>query len=215
MITISQAVRESIERSPFLTEVLSEGLANTTEVARKLRPDIEKRLYQKVTDASIAMALHRLSKELKRPQFGTKFLKQLSDITVRSKVIEFVFPNTPNLPRILEVLLKSIKGRKDIFLNFSQGLHESVVVVNKEFETEFLKLFKKEKPKRMDTLSVITLRLPEASLAVPGVYYPILKTLAAEGISFIEIMSVNTELSIVFNDKDVDRAFAALKRVTS
>jgi hypothetical protein len=94
-------------------------------------------------------------------------------------------------------------------------LHESVVVVNKEFEKEFLKLFKKEKPKRIDDLSVITLRLPEASLAVPGVYYPILKTLAAEGISFIEIMSVNTELSIVFSDTDVDKAFAALKRVTS
>lgn len=214
MITISQAVREILERSPFLEEVLSEGLANTTEMARRIRPEVERCLYEKVSEASIAMALHRLSKELKRPNFGGKFLKQLSDITVRSKVVEFIFPNTPNLPKIVEQLLKSMRGRKDAFLNFSQGLHESIVVINKEFEKEFLAFFKKEKPKKLENLSVITLRLPEGSLTVPGVYYPILKALASEGISFVEVMSVNTELSIVFNDADVDKAFAVLKRVT-
>ena len=216
MITITQAVREIVERSPFLEEVLSEGLANTTEIARRIKPQVEKCLYEKVTEASIAMALYRLSRDLrKRTKFGTTFLKQLSDITVRSKIVEFIFPNTQNLPKKLETLLKTAGGRKDVFFTFSQGLHESIVLINKEFEKEFLHLFKNEKPKILNSLSVITLRLPEASLAVPGVYYPILKALASEGISFVEVMSVNTELSIVFNDKDIDRAFAILKRVTN
>ncbi len=215
MITISQAVREVIEKSPFLLEVLGEGVANITEIARKIRPDVEKRLYEKVGEASIAMALRRLVKPLKRPKYGTRFLKQLSDITVRSKITEFVFSNTEHLPKMLEALLRTVKGRKDVFLNFSQGLHESVVVINQEFEKDFLKLFKKDKPKKMTDLSVITLRLPEASLAIPGVYYPILKALASEGISFVEIMSVNTEMSIVFHEADVDRAFGVLKRVTA
>lgn len=215
MITISQAVREVIERSPFLAEVLNDGLANVTQVARRIRPEIESCLYEKISEASIAMALHRLSKDLKRPNFGSRFLKQMSDITVRSRVIEFVFPNTPSLPRMLEDLLKRLRDRNDVFFNFSQGLRESIVVINKEFEKEFLALFKKERPKKLEGLSVITLRLPEESLTVPGVYYPILKALAAEGISFVEVMSVNTELSIVFHDKDVDKAFAILKKITA
>ena len=215
MIPISHAVREIIEKSPFLAEVLSEGLANTTEVARRIKPEVEKRLYEKVSEASISMALHRLSRELTRPNFGSTFLKQMSDITVRSKVVEYVFPNTSALPKVIEVVLKKIAGRNDVFFAFSQGLHESVVVISREFEKELQVFFKREKFKKIEELSVITLRLPETSLAVPGVYYPILKALASEGISFVEIMSVNTELSIVFKDKDIDRAFATLKHITN
>ena len=202
-------------KSPFLVEVLTEGLANNASVARKIRPAVEKRLYQKVSDASIAMALHRMLDELQRPQFGSIFLKQLSDITVRSKVVEFIFPNAHDVLRVLEGLMSKLRSRKDVFFNFSQGLYESVVVISQEFEKETLVLSLKHKPKKVSDLSVITLRLPEASLEVPGVYHPILKSLAQEGISFVEVMSVNTELSFLFKDKDVDRAFAVLKNLTA
>jgi hypothetical protein len=57
--------------------------------------------------------------------------------------------------------------------------------------------------------------LPEASLDVPGMYYPILKVIAEEGISFVEVMSVRTEFSITFKDQDIDRAFSVIKRITS
>jgi len=57
--------------------------------------------------------------------------------------------------------------------------------------------------------------LPKASLNVPGVYYPILKALALEGISFVEVLSVNTEFGILFEDKDVNRAFSTIKKLTS
>lgn len=214
MITITQAVREVLTASPFLVEVLCEELANTTQVARRIKPKVEKMLREKVTESSIAVALHRIAKELKRPQFGATFLKQLRDITVRSNLVEFVFPNVENLPKILEKLSGEMHERKDVFLNFSQGVHESIVVVNTEYAATLKALLTKEKLQMISDLSVITVRLPESSLAVPGVYYPILKALANEGISFVEIMSVNTELSILFKDSDVDSAFAAIKRVS-
>ncbi|HEV3245502.1 MAG TPA: hypothetical protein VG102_04030 [Candidatus Paceibacterota bacterium] len=216
MRTVTQTVREILSTSPFLNEVVATGMGNYAQIARVLRPQIERRLYEKVSDGTIAMALHRISLELKRPRFGDRFLKQLSDITVRSKMIEFVLPNTDALPPILEPLLKKLRNRKDVFIAFSQGVHESILVINAEFEKEFRTLVGKRKGiRKIERLSVITLRLPEASLDVPGVYYPILRALATEGISFIEIMSVNTELSIVCKDGDIDRAFATLKRITS
>lgn len=215
MITITQAVREYLARSPFLTEILSEDLANATQMAKRIQPSIEKRLREKVTTASVTMAIHRVSKDLSQINYGTTFLKQLSDITVRSKIVEFIFSNTSDLPLVIESLFKIVKNRKDVFLHISQGLHESVVILNEEFEKDFLSLFKKEPPKRLSGLSVITMHLPEKSLVVPGVYYPILKALALEGISFVEVVSINTELSIVFNDADVEVAFGILKRITS
>ena len=216
MRTISQAVEEIIQRSPFLTETLAEGLANNAQVARKIRPAVEKRLYEKVSEAAIAMALHRMRKNIRRAPYSEKLIKEMSDITVRSNLVEFTCENSGALPEILETISKSARKRKDTFLNFSRGLHESLIVVNEEFEEEVEKALKGERrTRKLAHLSAITMRLPEESLSVPGMYYPILKALADEGISFVEVMSVRTEFSIIFEDKDVDRAFSVLKRITS
>ena len=67
----------------------------------------------------------------------------------------------------------------------------------------------------MRGLSAITMHLPQHSLDVPGLYYPILKALALEGISFVEVMSVDVEFTIIFKDVLVDRAFSVIKRITS
>lgn len=205
-----------MQRSPFLIETMVEGVANNAQIARKIKPDVEKRLLEKVSEASIAMALHRMSKKVRPNPYSEKLLKQMNDITVRSNLVEFVCANSDALPEILETISKSARNRIDTFLNFSRGLYESLIIVSKEFEGEVARALKGEKQTRtLGNLSAITMRLPEASLTVPGMYYPILKAIAQEGISFVEVMSVRTEFSIIFKDEDIDRAFSVLKRITS
>lgn len=217
MRTISQVVEEIIERSPFYTEVLVEGIANTAEMARKIRPEVEKRLLEEVSEASIGMALHRLSRKvLRRVPFGMGFLKRMHDITVRSNLVEYIFPNTADLSSVGPLVFNAAKHKKDAFVNFSRGLHESLLVLSTELEEEIAPVFKKHAfSRRITGLSAITIRLPEETLNIPGVYHPILKVLAWEGISFVEVMSVNTEFSIIFHDKDVDRAFSVINKLTS
>jgi len=216
MRTISQVVEDVVQRSPFLAETIAEGIANNAQIARRIKPDVEKILLETVSEASISMALHRMGKNLRTPAFGLRFLKQLNDITVRSNLVEFVCANSEELSELLETISKSARRRKDTFVNFSRGLHESLLIVDDESAKEVAEALGTHKNiRRNDGLSAITLRLPESSLKVPGLYYPILKVLATEGISFVEVMSVRTELSIIFEDKDIDRAFTAIKRITS
>ena len=216
MRTISQIVEEVIQRSPFLSEALAEGIANSAKVARKIRPEVEKRLYEKVSEAAISMALHRMGRKFRRVPYSEKLVKRMNDVTVRSNLVEFVCMNSAALPRVLDVLSKSASKKEDTFLNFSRALRESLIIVNKEFEPEVTSALKGEKQRRrLEGLSAITMHLPEESLDVPGMYYPILKAIAAKGISFVEAMSVRTEFSIIFKDEDIDRAFSAIKRITS
>jgi hypothetical protein len=216
MRTISQAVEEIIQRSPFLAEAMAEGVANNAQIARKIKPDVEKRLLEKVSEASIAMALHRMGKKFKRAPYSEKLLKQMNDITVRSNLVELVYPNSVELASLLKLISESAKHRKDTFVNFSRGLHEALLVIDAESEKEVAPLLQKERSiRRLAGLSAITMRMPESSLTVPGMYYPILKAIAEEGISFVEVMSVRTEFSIIFKDEDIDRAFSVLKRITS
>ncbi len=216
MRTISQIVEEVLGRSPFYAEALAEGIANHAQIARKIRPEVESRLMEKVSDAAIGMALHRMSKEMRAPLFGMRFLRHLNDITVRSNLVQFVCPNSDELSGILEEISKGSRHRKGSFLNFSRGLNESLLIVDAGSEKGVAGALSKYKNiRRRGKLSAITLRLPEESLDVPGLYYPVLKALAMEGISFVEVMSVLTELSLIFEDADVDRAFSVLKRITS
>ena len=216
MRTVSQVVEEVIGRSPFLAEALAEGIANNAEIARRIKPDIERRLLEEVSESSIAMALHRMSKKPKHLRFGLKFLKNISDITERSGLVELVFPSSIDPLPALQSLSRASSRKKDAFVNFSRGVRESLCIVNKEFEKVVLDTFPKgSRVRRTDGLSAITMHLPEASLNVPGLYYPILKALAFEGVSFVEIMSVDMEFSLVFRDEYIDRAFSVIKRVTS
>jgi aspartokinase len=216
MRTISTAVEEIISQSPMLAEALAEDIANHSKIARLIKPQVEKRLYEEVSEPAIAMALRRLAKSLPKKSFGATFLHKLNDMTVRSNLTEFIFRASPQLPALHLKILDMFRNKTDLYLHLSYGLHESIAVVSSELAEETHAVLKNEQGlQKIENLSSITLRLPVESLTVPGVYYPVLKALAWEGINFIEILSSSTELTILFDSKDIDRAFAVLKRITT
>ena len=53
------------------------------------------------------------------------------------------------------------------------------------------------------------------TLTTPGVYYLVLKALAWNGISVIEITSIGWELNMLFLNKEVDQAFSVIKTLLS
>lgn len=215
MRTVSHVVENIIRESPFFSEVIAEGVANNAKIARRIKPEVEKRLLEEVSEASISMALHRLSGELRQRSLGMEFLKHIDDITVRSNLVEFIFRNSADLSSAVESVFHASRKNPGAFVNISRGLHDTLLIVNESFEASLAGVLKKEKYMRRAGLSAITMRLPKQSLNVPGLYYPILKAIAWAGISFVEVMSVDTEFSIIFEDKDVDRAFSVIKKITS
>lgn len=216
MIQISKVVDEIVGKSPFLSEVLSEGIANISQVARRIKPAVEKKLYEEVSVSAIAMALRRIDTKREYIPSGEKFLKHLSDITVRSNLTEIVCSNDGRFTDSYLRALQEGKFKTDVFCTFSQGLHESIFIVSTSIAGAITKRIPEGSIiKGKIGLSAVTVRLPEESLNVPGVYYPVLKALAWEGVNFIEIVSVNRELSIIFEDKDVDRAFSIIKKITA
>ena len=215
MRTISHLVEEEIRRSPFLEEILSEGLGNNAEIARRIKEAIENRRMEKVSESAIAMALHRMGKRRSVAPSGLTFLKQVRDISVRSNLVEILLPNSTDLTGVLDTLSKAASRKRDAFVNFSRGIHESLIIVSSDLMGELPKTLHGDKSVRTKKgLSAITMHLPQNSLDVPGLYYPILKALALEGISFVEVMSVDVEFTIVFKDELVDRAFSVIKRIT-
>jgi hypothetical protein len=215
MITISQLLEKLIKQKPFLEGALVEGLVNISALARQLKPEIESTLKKEVTEASIIMALKRFVDQMDVSMHRKieKATKGFGDIIVRSNLCDFTYKLSETLIEKQSILIKKIGKEKDVFFTISRGVFETTIVISSQYADEVKEIYKEETLiASSNFISSITLRLPKNNTVIPGLYYHIFKQIAWEGISVLEAVSTTNELSIILNDKDVDRAFSVLKR---
>src|SRR3989344_3911208 len=97
MISVSDALNEIIRSYPLIEDCLSRGTINYSAFAREVKPKIEKRLYKSVTTGAIVMALKRISTGLTKDKLKSNEGINLTDLTVRSNLLEFTFQNSQSL----------------------------------------------------------------------------------------------------------------------
>ncbi len=209
-------VEEIIKKSPFLEEALAEGIINLSSLSRQIKPEIDDQLHKDVQIGAIVMALKRLS-----PKFDPnlkikvkKVINRLGDITVRSKITYFTFENSETIIDKQAELLKGLKGKKDTFFAFSQGVYETTIILSDSEKNDVESIFSTETlVQATKGLSSITIKLPRENADTSGIYYFILKKIAWEGINILDIISTTHEFTIIVDDESVDRAFSILKNL--
>lgn len=215
MITIPEVVEAIIKKSHFLHEALSRGIINISALARLIKPEVENEAMKDVQVGAIIMALNRLSHKIqKRERRQKKIFGSAPDLMVRSNLIEMTFLNSGYLIQKQKKLLDRINIRQNYFITFTQGIFETTLIGSKELKGKILDIFKEEKIiSQIENLSSLTVQLPKGTTHIPGAYHYILKSLAWEEINIIEVVSTSNELTIVLEDKDIDRAFSIIKRL--
>jgi len=213
MISIAQVVDELIRKTPSLETALASDIINYSSLARNLKPQIEKRLLKEIKEGAIVMALKRVSSKLKDTLPKTEeILKMLGDITIRSNLVDYTFLSSPTLGIAQNTIIEKTKDRKDVFMTITHGISQITIVASQSLEDDIKEIFKNETPIcTLENLSSLTIKIPLEATKMPGVLYSILKLLAWEGISLTEMISTFTELSIVLDTKDIERAFSLLK----
>lgn len=216
MITAREVVEKIIADSPFVEEVIARGLLNLSAYAREIRPIVEARLSKPVTEGSVVMALKRLQPEAAaRQQNAAGLLRQISDITVRSGLVESTFLNSSTLIECESKLLSEISRNPDQVVAISQGIRETTLLTQQSVDALVGKIFRNERLLlRLDGVSSITVKLPPENVDQPGIYYLVLKALAWNDINLTEIISTANEMTIVVADTYVERAFSVLKQIT-
>lgn len=219
MRTISSVVKEIIEKSPFLEEILVSEVCNLSALAKKIKKKVEKKLLKEVKEGSVIVALKRLAKEKKeiKKELEEKIKKVFGeklDLIVKSNLVEYSFLNSDSLIEKQKHLLKQLESQRDYFFAMARGTNETTFVVNQNLEKKIEEIFKNEKMiKKLKDLSSLTIKLPEKVLFLPGVYFFFLRALALEKINVIEVISTFRELNIILEDKDIERAFSVLRNI--
>ncbi|MDO8610617.1 MAG: hypothetical protein Q7R95_08785 [bacterium] len=216
MITIPEVVEQIISESLFFEEGLSEGIINYSALARKIKPDVEKKLLKDVELGAILMALRRITKKKKPSESFKKMFQAHHDLIVRSNLIEFVLSNTDFSIEMHKDLIKLAEEEEEYFMTITEGVFETTIITSNELREKVLSILSKTKiTTQLTNLSSITIRLPKENVYIPGLYYYFLKSLAREGINIVEIVSTYTEITIILEDKVVDKAFSILKKSTT
>lgn len=212
MISIAEAVKETLQRSFFIEEALTLGIINLSSLARFLKPDIEEILKKKVETGAIVMALKRHSLEIAGSDRTIhKWIGRCPDLLVRSNLIELTYANSDSLLGAEKRFLSEVEERKGDFFTFTRGLYETTIIASRGLKDGILKGFRREKlVKSYENLSAISLQLAADTALVPGVYSFILKELFCRGINVMEVVSTLNEFTIILQEDSADRAFAAL-----
>ncbi len=214
MITIPEIVEKIIKKSSFLEEGLSKKIINLSALSRIIKPEIEKELYKKVENGAIIMALKRLSNKIDYKSNTKKIFINAPDIIVRSNLIEYTLANSQSLVSKHQKLLEAINQQKEFFGTITEGVFETTLIVSLELESSIKKIYQDEKIIfKINNLSSVTIRLPKENIDLSGVYYFILKPLAWEGINIIEVVSTTHEITLIFEEKNIDRAFLIIKNL--
>ena len=217
MLTISDELIKIILKSPLLEEELREGLINLSALARKIRPDLQKKLLKPVSESAILMALKRLIPKISKTLSTDKKISQKAcDLSVKLNLMEFTFKRSTTTLNCIKSLLHELEQQRDNFITFTQGIYEITVIADYNFTKNLKEIFSKEVLiSSLSNLSAISIRLTPETVYTSGIYYSILKQLAWHNLNIVEVVSTLTEFSIILKKKDIDSAFSILLKFLS
>lgn len=218
MLSIATKVEQIVSESAFLTEGMSLGLINLSELARQLRPQLESDLWKPVGQAAVVMALRRLSERMPQQTEVKPIMlaPRMGELTTRTELTLVTYRLSDNSNECQRKLLALAERHTDRFVSVTRGVHEMLVVCSRPLLHVVESAFANERHvARVDNLTALTLRLNPETLKTPGVYHSVLKKLAWNKISVVTMMCTFTELTVLLEQNHTGPAYAILSQAVS
>jgi aspartokinase len=210
MITVPQAVEKIVKRSRYLNEAMSKDLINASSLARYIQGEVEEITLKKVSTGSLIMAIKRLQKSISPNYKPITIFQEAPDMIVRSNLTLIYVKNSANLLSKLALIEKASKNFQKKTL-FTYGRAETLILANKLSADSITKILASEQTTQtFPNVSSITIHIPQESVQNAGIFYFLIKSLAWEGINILDMLSTETELVLIFENKDVNEAFRIL-----
>lgn len=190
----SELVWLYIKRRPFLKEIVREGIANYSALARKICVEV---FGNTKNENAVKMALVRMGRRIheREEDMEGKILDVLrrSSLSIRNKVAVVI------TTRELEGVdyLSSVEGKGFFTYIVEEKEMENVRKTKSVLSTE-------------TNMNLITIHSPPALEEVPGVISHVLNALAGEGINVAEFVSCYTDTLLVIKQADTTRAYEIL-----
>ena len=218
MLSIANKVEQLVSESPFLTEGIAAGLINLSELARQLRPQLESDLWKPVGQAAVVMALRRISERLPPQDRAAPIVlaPRTGELTTRADLAISTYRLSDSSNECQRQLLALAESCPGAFVSVTRGVHEVLVACSRPLDRMVEQAFAGERLlARVDNLTALTLRLNPETRRTPGVYHSVLKKLAWDKISVVNMLCTFSELTILLDQSQAGAAFSVLSQIVT
>jgi len=213
MVTISHVVQKLVNDRVFIQEAMSRGIISHGSLAEQLKPEIEEELGREVKHHAIVMALRRYTETLKELHKKISF-DYTSEIIMKTDICDVAVFRSPSLLDKLKRIYDIVDFEKGDILNVIHGRYEVSIVTNERYRERTLGFLKDEKVLNVEKdLVSLTLTYAKDFLHTPGVVFNVVRNIAWENINIFEIVSTNTELTLILHKKDAVKGYKALEKL--
>ncbi len=213
MASVSSVVKEVINKSPFISEMLIQEVISFSNLAKSIKPRVEALYGQEVKDAAIVMAIRRYSDELKRNKKIPSHGKLEFELSMKSNIYDVNFIRSEEFIKKVPPLYERVHQQDGDFFNISVSNHEISLSVSEKFANAVDEILNGEKiVAKMHDLVALTISFSDDKfLSTPGVMYLATRMLAWENINVFEVVSTMNVLTFIVKKEDGLRSYAALQ----
>ncbi len=216
-LSIAGCVKDIINRSPFISEMMSLDLISYSNLASFIKNDVEAAFGKSVSESAIIMAARRYRKELetntavKESDGGMGY-----EISMKTNIYDVNLKRSDESAARLMKLYGLVKPSQGDFLNVSIGSHEISLSVSDKYRAEVDELVNEEDViHRFTDLVALTILFKGDFLQTPGILYLAARKLAWESVNIIEVLSTMNVLTFVVRKEESSRAYEALNAFLS
>ena len=212
MESVSTSVKRIIDRTPFLYEMLIQGILSYSNYAGSIQKSVEELHGKEVKTSAIVMAIRRYAEELRKKDTEQKQFELRYEIMMKTSIYDINMVRSDPIMRKLGTLYELITPSSGDFLNVTLGSHEVSLSFSEKYLGTVDRLAAGETIlHRMGDLVALSLVFSGDFMSTPGIVYEAVRKLAWEEINVNEIISTMNELTFVIRREDSMDAFAVLQ----
>ncbi len=207
-------VKEIINRSPFISEMLIQEVISYSNLALFIKPKVEALYGSEVSSAAIVMAIRRYTLDLKKLNHLEKNNKGIDyEIQMKTNIYDVNIKRSASFIDNISSLYSLIRIENGDFINISIGEYEIVVTISDKYKTNLDTLLEGEKViNREEDMVALTISFKGNNfLETPGITYLATRKLAWENINIYEIVSTLNVLTFIIKKKDSIQAYGVLQ----
>lgn len=213
MVTISHITQKLIDGNIIYQEALLMGIVNYNNLARKLKPDVEKIYGEEAKLSSIRAAVERHTKNIQEKQnkFEFNFFKS---INLNNDVSYIVVHESPDTLKKIQNIYYDLDLCDGGVFNILQGNHEIAIITKKECEKHVLDALTDDTVTHIENNhDSISLTYSRDYSHIPGLFYNISKNIAWENINVLTWLHTPTELTLIVHEDNSTKCFNILRKM--
>ena len=212
--SVAYYVKEIINRSPFISEMLIQEVISYSNLALFIKPKVESLYGSEVSSASIVMAIRRYTQDLKKMNHIEKKSSRIDyEIQMKTNIYDVNIKRSPSFISNVPTVYSLVRPENGDFINLSIGEYEIVITISDKYRGALDTILAGENViNREDDMVALTISFKDNNfLETPGITYLATRKLAWENINIYEIVSTLNVLSFIIKKKDSLQAYGVLQ----